>query len=310
MQPIKFARDLYLLPLDQDIRGFTSFIGSWLYRGDATLLIDPGPASTIPLLKKMLAGMGIHRLDAILLTHIHIDHAGGAGHLTQWFKDTPVVCHSSAIVHLADPARLWEGSLKTLGPVAEVYQSIAAVPLEMMVEAETFTDYGVRSIPTPGHAPHHVSYLADGYLFAGEAGGVFCDPAGKTAYLRPATPPRFYMDVSIGSIDCLIRERFDTICYGHFGIHKNGREMLRRHRRQLVRWKTIVQRVLSSATGDTSVEGCLAVLLAEDPDLAVYAFFDPAVKDRERVFLNNSIRGFMEYLCTGTDSKRITSGFR
>lgn len=296
MQPIEFSQNLCLIPLDQKIHGFTGFIGSWLYRGDGTLLVDPGPASTIPFLERKLADMGILHLDAILLTHIHIDHAGGAGHLARRFNGTPVVCHSSAIRHLADPAKLWEGSLKTLGPVAEAYKPIAPVPPEVLMAAELFSDYGVRTILTPGHAPHHVSYLCNRHLFAGEAGGVFSDRTGAGIYLRPATPPRFFMDISLGSIDRLIEEKFDTVCYGHFGIRKDGREMLKRHRRQLLLWETILRRVFSTEPEETAAENCLAVILAQDPDLAMYASFDRSVQERERVFLLNSIRGFMGYL--------------
>ena len=85
---------------NQDLPGFTSFIGSWIYKGKKTFLVDVGPAATIPVLVKSLEVLEVSHLDAILLTHIHIDHAGGIGDLSLLFPDTPIVCHETGIQHL------------------------------------------------------------------------------------------------------------------------------------------------------------------------------------------------------------------
>ncbi len=128
MNIIEIAPKLSLIPLDQDIPGFGSFIGSWLYKGEKTFLVDVGPAATVPLLINALDSLGVKSLDAILLTHIHIDHAGGIGDLASRFPDTPVVCHGSGIPHLRDPSRLWQGSVKTLGDVATGYWTHPTCP--------------------------------------------------------------------------------------------------------------------------------------------------------------------------------------
>lgn len=192
MNIIEIAPGLSLIPLDQDIPGFGSFIGSWLYKGEKTFLVDVGPAATVPLLIRALESVGVKSLDAILLTHIHIDHAGGIGDLVSRFPDTPVVCHNSGIPHLSDPSRLWKGSVKTLGDVARSYGPIRAVPGALLRDAAQFHDHGIKCFMTPGHAPHHVSYLIGSYLFAGEAGGCYSELPDGTFCLRPATPPRFF----------------------------------------------------------------------------------------------------------------------
>ena len=75
-------KDLYIVDLDQPLEGFYNFLNSWVYRRDGlTILVDPGPRSTIPVLVKALKDLDIKKLDYILLTHIHIDHAGGAGQI-------------------------------------------------------------------------------------------------------------------------------------------------------------------------------------------------------------------------------------
>lgn len=305
MKLFEIAPKLYLVPLDQDLPGFTSFIGSWIYKGEKTFLVDVGPAATIPILVKSLETLGISHLDAILLTHIHIDHAGGTGDLSLLFPETPIVCHESGIKHLTDPSRLWDGSLKTLGHTAMVYGPFRAVPPNLLHEASRFQRHGIVSIMTPGHAPHHVSYLLSLYLFAGEAGGVFINISRDNYYLRPATPPRFFLETSIESIDALIATKPSMICYGHFGMSEDAAEMLKTHKKQLLIWKNIIEnemiRFKKTHTEDF-IACCLNKLLKEDPNLKGFAHMDEAVQERERGFLQNSIKGFIGYLQSVADN--------
>ena len=122
-----FDPNLHLIPLDLDLVGFRSFIGAWLYRGpEAFFLVDPGPPAMVPHLIQALESLSVERLDFILLTHVHVDHAGGTGDLLQRFPGTPVVCHAGGIPHMADPAHLWQASLKTLGVLVQVPDSTPA----------------------------------------------------------------------------------------------------------------------------------------------------------------------------------------
>ncbi len=296
MNAIKIAQDLHLIPLDQDIRGFTDFIGVWLYQGEKTFLIDVGPAATVPHLLTILDHLKATRLDAILLTHIHLDHAGGIGDMAGAFPDTPICCHSAAMPHLADPARLWEGSLKTLGDTARAYGPIGPVPSRQLVDATVSPWRQVHPILTPGHAPHHVSYQIAPHLFAGETGGVFRSIDGHPAYLRPATPPRFFLDTALKSIDTLIDLKPETICYGHFGIRQEGTAMLKRHREQLIRWEGIIEGVMRDHRGEDPAEACLKALFREDPLLSSFSHLSDAEQERERFFLTNSIKGYVGYI--------------
>ena len=305
MKLFEIAPKLYLVPLDQNLPGFTSFIGSWIYKGKKTFLVDVGPAATIPLLVKSLEVLEVSHLDAILLTHIHIDHAGGIGDLSLLFPDTPIVCHENGIQHLRDPSRLWEGSLKTLGHTARVYGPFRPVPPNLLHEASRFQGHGIVSIMTPGHAPHHVSYLLSPYLFAGEAGGVFIDISGDNYYLRPATPPRFFLETSIESIDALIATKPSMICYGHFGMSEDAVGMLKTHKKQLLIWENNIENEMirfRQTNTEDFIARCLHRLLKEDPNLKGFSHLDEAVQEREMGFLQNSIKGFMGYLQTVADN--------
>ena len=117
---------LVCIDLDQpQLEGFRQFISSWLCVTDrCTVVVDPGPLSTIPHLAAELRRHGVDHIDYILLTHIHIDHAGGTGALLREFPGALVICHPEGIRHMIAPEKLWEGSQKVLGQLAEVYGEI------------------------------------------------------------------------------------------------------------------------------------------------------------------------------------------
>lgn len=113
------GNNLFLIDLDQPREGFRHFISSWilLEKGGA-VLVDTGPRSTIPVLKQALRKLGITKIPYILLTHIHIDHAGGTGLLMNDYPEAKVICHPKGIRHMVQPEKLWESSRQVLGPLA------------------------------------------------------------------------------------------------------------------------------------------------------------------------------------------------
>lgn len=105
--------NLFLIDLDLPLPGFRRFISSWvLTAGDRAMVIDPGPSATIAALCEALRELGVQGIDDILLTHIHLDHAGRCGDLMRQYPEPTLVCHPQAVNHLASSARLWQGSLK------------------------------------------------------------------------------------------------------------------------------------------------------------------------------------------------------
>jgi glyoxylase-like metal-dependent hydrolase (beta-lactamase superfamily II) len=287
------ADGVYQIPLTPPLDGFTDFISAWLVAGCPSFLVDVGPGSTAAQLLHALDNLGIARLDYILLTHIHLDHAGAAGVVSRRFPEARVICHAKAIPHLVDPTQLWEGSRKVLGPVAEGYGPLDPVPAERFMPAQEFRSPGITALLTPGHAVHHVSYRTESGLFVGEACGVYYRMGDGRDYLRPATPPRFFLDAALASIDALLAHAPARMMVGHFDVAEDGTALLRRHRRQLLFWEEWLARQASGPSSAEVLDGGLAGLLAEDPCLAGFGAFSPSAQKRERYFLKNSINGFL-----------------
>jgi len=283
-----------LIELRQDRPGFDRFIGSWLCPYDKTVVIDVGPSRSVTTLIESLSVLGIREVDFVLLTHIHMDHAGGLAEFLDHFPMARAVCHSKAISHLVDPSKLWLGSQKTLGDLAEAYGPIRPVKKERLIPHTEARVEGIDIIETPGHAPHHLSFIIQENLFAGEAGGIYL--AGKDwEYLRPATPPVFFLKEFLGSIDRLLTAKDLPVCYAHFGRADSSHRMLKRERTQLLFWEEMIREEL--AKGDHRLmERGMARLLAEDPGLKAFEAMSSADQDREKFFTGNSIKGYLGFL--------------
>jgi glyoxylase-like metal-dependent hydrolase (beta-lactamase superfamily II) len=289
------AGDLFLIELRPPLAGFEAFIGAWLYKAAATCLVDVGPAVTAPDLLSALARLGVDHLDAIYLTHIHIDHAGGIGQIAAAFPETPIVVHPKGIDHLVDPTRLWKGTLKTLAATARAYGPFTPVSADRFVPADGEIPGPLTALITPGHAPHHISYKGDAGLFVGEAAGVHLALPGGGAYLRPATPPRFFPEVYLNSLSHVVAQRPGRLLYGHFGMTEDT-HVLARHAEQIDLWMRIVAAVWTERDRDSDVDvaqSCVERLLAEDDHLRGFERLDPSVQERERGFLLNSVLGML-----------------
>jgi glyoxylase-like metal-dependent hydrolase (beta-lactamase superfamily II) len=283
-----------LIEIKQEIPGFDKFIGSWVYRGDINLVVDVGPDKSVGRLIEALIEMNIKRVDYVLVTHIHLDHAGGLGGFLEYFPKAQVVCHEKGIRHLVDPSKLWEGSRKTLREIAEAYGPPKAVKEEMCVPHTKAHIKDLMVLETPGHAPYHLSFSYRGNLFVGEAGGNYYS-LRDIDYLRPATPPRFFLENFLGSVDRLIALEDQHICYAHFGDAQNSRQMLKRFRAQIFRWKELIQKEMSAGSDDL-IKRCVNSLLEKDPDLKAFKLMEPDTQKRERFFLANSVKGYIEFL--------------
>ena len=276
-----------LVNLNFPAPGFDKFISAWIIQDSEKLFVlDPGPTNSLPILYQALAG---RTPDYILLTHIHVDHAGGIGELSKKFPNAKIVAHEKAHRHLVDPSKLIEGSIKTLGALMDLYGSIEPIKEESIAK-----NFGcVKIIETPGHAPHHISFIFKDYIFCGEALGVTYPLSGEGIYLRPATPPVFNLETYLRSIDLLEGVYEDqTLCFGHFGLSKKEANYFQCAREQIRIWLQVVKSVdKTEELSNEKLNEIIALLTKEDPHFANFENLPSDIQERERIFIKNSING-------------------
>ena len=231
--------------LDVNWVGRRRSIGAALLQSNGHLaLIDPGPESTLPALRKQLAahGLSVAGLHAILLTHIHLDHAGASGALVRENPRLAVYVHELGAKHMIDPtkllasaARLWPNDLH------ELFGVTLPVPSENLrvLRGGESLELGTRKLDvlyTPGHASHHVSYFdeAEGVAFVGDTTGVRIE---NGPYILPATPPPD-IDLSIWdeSFSAILGRRPQRLFLTHFGYSENPAAHIAEFRERLHLW--------------------------------------------------------------------------
>ncbi len=188
-------------------------IGAWLVDD---VVIDPGPASCLPTL---LEGLGGVRPRALLLTHIHLDHAGASGSLVQRWPDLEVYVHERGARHMANPERLVKSARMLYGEdMDRLWGDMLPVPednLRVLTGGESLLDGSFEVAYTPGHASHHVSYLYDGTAFVGDTGGVRI--GGSPLTIPPTPPPDIDVEKWHESIEQIAAWKPSRIVMTHFG---------------------------------------------------------------------------------------------
>lgn len=259
--------------LDDNWMGRPKSIGTALLESDGHLaIVDPGPGSTLDTLKKQLRahGASVNDVDAILLTHIHLDHAGATGALVRENPKLAVYVHKLGAPHMIDPSKLLASALR-LWPdnLHELFGEAVPVPpqnLRILEGGETIP-LGSRKIEvayTPGHASHHVSYFEniDGVVFVGDTTGIKIE---GHSYVMPATPPPD-IDLRIwdGSFSAILERKPTRLFLTHFGFSDHPAAHIAQFRERLHRWMDMTEKILQSATSDeAAMESFMARARAE-----------------------------------------------
>jgi glyoxylase-like metal-dependent hydrolase (beta-lactamase superfamily II) len=199
------------------------------------VLVDPGPQSCEATL---LEALGDERPRALLLTHIHFDHAGAAGSLVRRWPDLDVYVHERGAPHLADPGKLVASAARLYGGedgLRETWGEVVPVPeanLHVLSGGEEVLGFQVQY--TPGHASHHVCYFRDGVAFVGDMAGVRIPPYDLT--LAPTPPPDIDVEAWERSLETIAAWEPRTLALTHFGTADDPPSQLARVREAL-RWQ-------------------------------------------------------------------------
>jgi glyoxylase-like metal-dependent hydrolase (beta-lactamase superfamily II) len=191
------------------------------------VLIDPGPSSC---LETLLAALDGCRPRALLLTHIHLDHAGASGSLARLFPDMEVYVHERGARHMADPQRLLDSAKRLYGEDMDrlwgPFEPVRTEQLRPLVGGEELKLGALRFevAYTPGHASHHVSYLHDGTAFVGDVGGVRITP--QTPPFPPTPPPDVDVDLWHRSLERIAAWAPERLAMTHFGASEEVEQQL------------------------------------------------------------------------------------
>ena len=239
-----------------------SIAAALLESEDHRAIIDPGPESTLATLRNQLRiqGLRVADLDAILLTHIHLDHAGATGALVRENPGLTVYVHASGARHLADPAKLLASATRLWGDqLSTLFGETLPVPpgnLRTMEGPQTLT-LGARKLDvvyTPGHASHHVSYFDAnaGVAFVGDTAGIRID---NGPYILPATPPP---DIDLPlwdqSFATILERRPTRLFLTHYGYSDNPAAHVAEFRERLYHWAEAAEEALAAAAEDPTAQ--------------------------------------------------------
>lgn len=283
--------DLYCI--DTGMYGLDEYGAVYVLASDRPAIVDTGVGTNYELILDGLADLGIAPtdLEVIAPTHVHLDHAGGAGYLARECPDATVYVYEAGAHHLIDPSRLWAGTKQAVGTRIEHYAEPVPVPEDRLVELEEgdSIDVGDRELAVhhaPGHAFHQAVFAdpaSDG-VFAADAAGINLprmDGPGPTS-----PPPDFDLEGCLADVDLLRDLDPGALYYGHFGGYETD-DLLDQYERVLTDWIETVAETRAELGDDEAVTERLAAR-------AESYYGDDGEMTRAEVVMN--VKGALQYL--------------
>jgi glyoxylase-like metal-dependent hydrolase (beta-lactamase superfamily II) len=248
------------IPIDLNWIGHRRSIASALLRSqDAVALVDPGPSSTVSTLRQGLANQGFQfsDLSAILLTHIHMDHAGATGALVQENPRLRVYVHARGAPHMVDPSRLLQSASRLYGSdMQRLFGDVQPVPEANLrvIEGGESISLGSKKVSvlyTPGHAFHHVTYfdVEDGVAFVGDTAGICIN--GHRFILFATPPPDISIEHWDASLDAIQSLHPKRLFLTHFSYSDNPALHIANYREHLHRWTDRSAVILASGLDES-----------------------------------------------------------
>lgn len=295
MEPVTVEIAPDLVAIDTFYGGRERYTAAYLLRADRPAIVETGPTTSADAVTGGLERLGIGPRDLahIVVTHIHLDHAGGVGELARRFPTATIWVHERGAPHLADPTRLVASAARLYGEerMASLFGPVVPVPPDRLraLPDGARIELGGRSLEaldTPGHASHHLALVdsATGAVFSGDALGIHLP---DLPVLRPATPPPdFDLEASLASIERIRdRARGAFVLFSHFGPVRDVERICELAARRVRSWTETVGSALER-TDD--IEEIVALLEEEARrDIATGA---EAEIDLDRLELLSSIR--------------------
>jgi glyoxylase-like metal-dependent hydrolase (beta-lactamase superfamily II) len=287
-----------LFMVDLETGGFKNLICSYVIKGKKPFLVEAGPTNSIPNLISGLKELDVKFEDVeyVAVTHVHLDHGGGVGTLLNSLPNAKVIVHSRGMPHLIDPQRLWLSAQTVLGFVSEIFGKPEPVPKDRiipMTEGAFDLGFGAKLAVTEtvGHASHNLSFqesFNDG-VFPGDAAGTYLP---EFDVVVPTTPPPFYLDSALASLDKLISLNPSVLYFSHFGKAADAVQRLRDYKGQLQLWADIAE---EGVKRNQSLEEIRDRIVAEDKVMNRIVGFVKNHRIYSKTMLENCVLGFMGY---------------
>src|SRR5690606_24207804 len=226
----------------------------YLILSDRPCLVETGTSTSAPVVRDALASLGVgpEDLATVVVTHIHLDHAGGVGDIAKFFPSAHVVVHEKGARHLAEPSRLmasarmvWGDRLDTLFGELSPTEAERIVALGDTGDIDLGNGRTLSSHYSPGHAKHHVGLIdsATGDLYVGDAAGVYLPQTGD---VRPATPPPdFDLQTALDSIGLFRALQPERLLFGHYGPVDAVHDVLERWAEELRIWVVLTRQAIA-----------------------------------------------------------------
>ena len=265
--------------IDTQMAGYEGITAGYLIRSDRPCLIETGTAPSAPVVRDALAALGVHAADlaTVVVTHIHLDHAGGTGDIAAMYPAAEVVVHELGARHLADPSRLMRSARMVYGDELDgLFGALAPTPADRIraVERTGEVDLGggrrLESHYSPGHAKHHVGLIdsVSGDLYVGDAAGIYIPETGDQ---RPATPPPdFDLEVALDSLKMFAALRPARLLFSHYGPVEAVDDALERSADEIKLWVSETRNARS-----TGLDLDHAVAMVAERTRERYAMFAP-----------------------------------
>ena len=292
--------------IDTRMGGYDGITAGYLIRSDRPCLVETGAGNSAGVVRDALAAAGVGPADlaTVVVTHIHLDHAGGVGDIAEMFPNAEVVVHEKGARHLADPTRLmasarmvWGSALDTLFGDLRPTDAARIKAVDDIGRVDLGGGRWLESHYSPGHAKHHVGLLdsVTGDLYVGDAAGVYIP---ETADVRPATPPPdFDLDSALASLDRFRALRPARLLFSHYGPVDLVGETLDRSAEELRLW---VELVTEAYDQRLDIDHAVAMVRERTDDRykALAAGSDPSVAEKIEVIsaARNNVAGIMHAL--------------
>lgn len=292
--------------IDTRMAGYSGITAGYLIRSERPCLVETGAGNSAEVVRDALsaAGIGPGDLATVVVTHIHLDHAGGVGDVAQMFPNAEIVVHEKGARHLADPSRLMRSARMVWGDALDaLFGELKPTDSARIraVEDTGVIDLGggrrLESHYSPGHAKHHVGLVDSGTgdLYVGDAAGIYIP---ETADVRPATPPPdFDLDTALASLGRFRDLGPQRLLFAHYGPVTEVEDTLERSAEELRVWVDAVR-----AARDQGLELDHAVAMVVERTKDRYAInsadLDPELAAKYDVLNSpaNNVAGIMHAL--------------